>query len=246
MKGSMKIAVFDCPMGIAGDMTVAACLDAGMSFELLKKELKKLNLSGYRLSSGNTKCGAFRAKKFSVQLNRHSKHPHTSLKGIEQRIRRSTLHPKIKNRSVQIFRKLGRAEARVHGIPVQKVHFHEVGAVDSIIDIVGAAICFHHLKIKKAYVRNITVGWGIQKGSHGEMPVPVPGTYELLKGYSLTQSDHGKEMITPTGAAILSTLCKPTDKIPRVKFRSIGYGAGNRKFNGLNGFVRVGIGDSEI
>src|SRR5205085_2738556 len=127
-------------------------------------------------------------------------------------IRKSRLDAAVKKTAIQIFRNLGRAEARVHGISLQQVHFHEVGAIDSIVDIVGAAICAHALKIDKFFVRNIIVGKGVQTGDHGRMPIPVPGAYELLKGFSLQQSEHFQEMVTPTGAAILATLCEKGKK----------------------------------
>jgi pyridinium-3,5-bisthiocarboxylic acid mononucleotide nickel chelatase len=252
----MRIAIFDCPLGIAGDMTVGAFIDAGMPFELLERELGKLHLHGYDVFVKEAASGAFRGKKFSVHLDHHHEHGvshhhhgddkvhhhHTALKDIEKMIQSSKLHAKIKTLAIAIFRNLGKAESKVHGIPIQKIHFHEVGAMDSIIDIVSIAICFYHLKIEKAYVRNIVVGRGIQKGAHGKMPIPVPGAYELLKGFYLTQSEHGQEMVTPTGAAILQTLCEKSVKIPKAKIESIGYGLGDRKFDGEPGMVRIAIG----
>lgn len=238
----MRIAIFDCPLGIAGDMTVGALLDAGMSFGLLKEEIGKLKLDGYSLGLKNIRSGVFRAKKFEVKLRPHSAHHHVSLREIENKIRVSKLHSEIKQTAIAIFRTLGRAEACVHGIPVQKVHFHEVGAVDSFIDIVGTAICFHHLKIKRAYVRSIVVGRGLQSGAHGRMPIPVPGAYELLKDFWITQADYEDEMVTPTGAAILSTLCERTEKIPKIKLEVIGCGAGDRTFDGGPGLLRVSLG----
>ncbi len=229
-----RIAIFDCPLGIAGDMTVGALLDAGMPFELLKQELKNLHLTGYALALKKVRSGAFRAAKFEVKIKTHRHHHHISLREIEKQIQKSKLQPAIKQKAIAIFRNLGRAEARVHGIPIQKVRFHEVGAVDSFIDIVGTAICFHYLKIEKAYVRSIVVGRGLQQGDHGEMPVPVPGAYELLKGFWIIQSDYEQEMVTPTGAAILKTLCGQA-KIPKMKLETIGYGAGDRTFDGEHG-----------
>ena len=223
-------------------MTVGAFLDAGMSFPLLQKELQKLRVKNVRLSIREEKCGAFRGKKFSVHVKHHHKAHHTSLGEIESRIRKSKLHSRIKQCAIAMFRNLGQAEAKVHGTTIQKIHFHEVGAVDSLMDIVGAAICFYHLKIDKAFVRNITIGRGIHRGHHGRMPIPVPGTYELLKGFSLTQSSQDQEMITPTGATILKTLCSQNGKMPSLKLETIGYGAGDRWLGPTRGFVRVGLG----
>ena len=237
----MRVAIFDCPTGIAGDMTLGALLDAGMRFELLEEELAKLKLAHYRLTRRTVRCGAFRATKFSVVVPPQTHHRHTSLREIEKRIASSRLHSRIKELSVKIFRNLGRAEAKVHGVSLQKIHFHEVGAVDSILDIVGTAVCFHHLGIRQAFVRNLTVGRGVYQGSHGRMPVPVPGAYELLKGFFVTQSDHCQEMVTPTGAAILASVCRKAARIPRVKLEAIGYGAGDRKFDGERGMLRISL-----
>ncbi len=236
-----KIAILDCSLGIAGDMTVGALLDLGVPFDFLKKEIKKLKIAGYQLSLKTVRSGAFRAKKFSVHIH-YPAHHHTSLKDIEKRIRNSRLHLSVKKTAIAIFRNLGKAEARVHGIALQKVHFHEVGAVDSIVDIVGTAICFHYLGIKKAYVRSIRVGRGVQKGDHGEMPIPVPGAYELLKGFWIEQADFAHEMVTPTGAAILATLCRKTHEIPRLKIEKIGSGAGDQILGGARGYLRVALG----
>ena len=251
----VKIAVFDCAMGIAGDMTIGAFIDAGMSFDILKKEIAKLKLKDYSLGVKQVRCGAFRATKFVVDIHDHGHdhhhehghgehHHHVSLKEIEKKIGTSKLHAAIKKRAITIFRNLGRAEARVHGTGIQNIHFHEVGAMDSFIDIVGVAICMHHLGIEKAYVRSLADGRGTQHGDHGEMPVPVPGAYELLKGFWLTQTDHDKEMITPTGAAILATTCERTLRIPRMKLESIGYGAGDREYAGKRGFLRISLGSA--
>ncbi len=238
----MKIAVFDCPYGIAGDMTVGAFLDAGMPFPVLKKELAKLRLKHYRLSLREEKCGAFRAKKFSVHIRNSRLKHHTLLQEIERRIRASRLHPRIKKSAIAVFRKLGRAEAAVHGIPLGRVHFHEAGAIDSFIDIVGAAICMHHLKISRAFIRNLSVGRGLHQSHHGIMPVPVPGAYQLLKGFVLSQTAHAQEMVTPTGAALLATFTRPNGRIPKMKLESVGYGAGDRSFGGTRGYVRLSIG----
>ncbi len=238
----MKIAIFDCPKGIAGDMTVGALLDAGMPFKVLEKEIAKLKLKGYHLALKTVRSGAFRAKKFSVQIHHHPHHHHTPLKEIEKTIHTSSLNPAIKKTAISIFKNLGRAESRVHGVGLQKIHFHEAGAIDSFVDIVGTAICFHYLKIEQAYVRSLAVGRGIQQGSHGRMPIPVPGAYELLKGFYLTQADYEQEMVTPTGAAILNTFCQKTEKIPKMKLEAIGYGAGDREFDGEKGMLRISLG----
>ncbi len=227
-------------------MAVGAFLDAGMDFKVLKHELAKLNAKGWSVSLRETRSGAFRAQKFSVHIHGHSGshgHEHVSLADIGRMILTSRLHAKVKALAIRIFRMLGRAEARVHGIPIQKVHFHEVGAIDSIVDIVSAAICVHHLGIRRAFVRSLAVGRGLQRGSHGAMPIPVPGAYELLKGFWISQADYEQEMVTPTGAAILAAVCQKGSRIPAMKTKAVGYGAGDRKFGAHAGFMRVSLGD---
>ncbi len=240
----MKALIFDCPFGIAGDMVVGSLLDAGAPFGLLRQELKKLDLKGYRLSVRHVRCGAFRARKFSVHVSKQKRQA-VGFEAIRRLIEKSSLDQPVKRRAIRTFRLLGCAEAKVHGVPLSRIHFHEVGAVDSILDIVGAAVAMHSLGIDRVYVRRLAVGYGTVQGSHGIMPVPVPGTLALLKGFRVSQSNYPLELVTPTGAAILAASCRPQDKIPSLRILSTGYGAGDRRVGAHRGFLRVSVAENQ-
>ncbi len=240
----MKAAIFDAFSGIAGDMTIGAFLDAGFDFSLLKSELKKLHLSGFSVSHEKTRRGVFSGTKFTVHIKTHAHHGHTHLFEIRRLILKSRLHPDIKKISRWIFEVIGRAEAKVHGIKPEEVSFHEVGAIDSIVDIVGAAVCAHHLGIGKIFVRNLHVGQGnIKTHHHGRMMLPSPGTLELLKGFKLRHAPVDFEMVTPTGAAILAALAEKTEDLPSVDVQAIGYGAGTMEFKDRPNLLRVTLGE---
>lgn len=239
----MKTAVFDAFSGMAGDMTLGAFLDAGFDFPLLQSELKKLHLSGYSLSCEKTRRGVFAGTKFIVHIKSHAQHDHTRLFGIKRLVLKSRLHPDIKKISIRIFETLGRAEAKVHGIKPEEVSFHEVGAVDSIVDIVGTAVCLHHLGIQKIFVRNLHVGQGsIRTHHHGRMMLPSPGTLELLKGFEVHHAPIDFEMVTPTGAAILAALAEKTGDLPSVEVEAVGWGAGTMQFKDRPNLLRVTLG----
>lgn len=240
----MKAAIFDAFSGMAGDMTLGAFLDGGFDFNLLRSELKKLNVSGYSLSRVKASRGHFTGTKFDVRIRPGYFHDHTRLSEIRGLIRKSRLHPGIKKNALKIFEKLGRAEARVHGVPLEKVFFHEVGAVDSIVDIVGTAICLHHLGIEKIFVRNLHVGRGALKAHHhGRIALPSPAASELLKGFELHHAPIDHEMVTPTGAAILAALAEKTSDLPSMETRAVGYGAGTRHFKDRPNLLRVSWGE---
>ncbi len=240
----MKTAIFDAFSGMAGDMTIGAFLDAGFDFSLLQSELKKLRLSGYSVSCEKTRRGVFSGTKFVVHIKTHAHHGHRHLSEIRRLILKSRLHPGIKKISRRIFETLGRAEAKVHGIKPEEVSFHEVGAIDSIVDIVGAAVCVHHLGIGKIFVRNLHVGQGnVRTHHHGRMMLPSPGTLELLKGFKVQHAPIDFEMVTPTGAAILSALAEKTEDLPSVGVQAIGYGAGTMEFKDRPNLLRVTLGE---
>lgn len=240
----MKAAIFDAFSGMAGDMTLGAFLDAGFDFSLLKEELKKTGLPGFSLSRAKVRRGHFAGTKLNVRIRPAHSHEHTSLSKIRGLIRKSRLHPGIKKNALKIFKKVGRAEAKVHGVSLEKVSFHEVGAVDSIVDIVGTAICLHHLGIEKIFVRNLHVGLGALKTHHhGRMVLPSPATLELLKGFELHHAPIDHEMVTPTGAAILGALAEKTNKFPSMEVRAVGYGAGTRDFKDRPNLLRVSWGE---
>ena len=179
----MNILYFDCQAGISGDMTVGALLDLGVPLEHLHHELAKLPLGhdSYILSASHTERQHLPALKFDVEVHDHHTHRHYA--GIDAMIAGSTLSEPVKGKARRIFRRLAEAEAHVHGVAVEDVHFHEVGAVDSIVDIVGTALCLEYLKVEQVYASAVPLGSGFVETAHGRLPVPAPATAELLKGY---------------------------------------------------------------
>lgn len=241
----MKAAIFDAFSGMAGDMTLGAFLDAGFDFSLLKSELKKLGLRGYSLTSEKTRRGVFSGTKFTVHIKHSLRHGHTHLSEIRRLILKSRLHPNIKKISIRIFETLGRAEAKVHGLQLEKISFHEVGAIDSIVDIVGTAVCVHHLGLGRIFVRNLHVGGGsLRTHHHGRMILPTPGASELLKGFEVSHAPIDFEMVTPTGAAILAALAEKTGDLPCLEIQAIGYGAGTMEFKDRPNLLRVTLGET--
>jgi hypothetical protein len=236
----MKIAYFDCQSGISGNMILGALLNAGFPLSYLKTELKKLLVSRYSLLVTNKKTSTY----FNVKT-KEEKHPRC-LKDIIRIIKQSKLSSKIKKKSIQIFENLAEAESIVHGIPINKVHFHEIGAVDAIIDIVGAVIGLEYLGIEEIYSSPINTGSGKVKTTHGLLPVPAPATLEILKGVPIYDSGIKKELTTPTGASIIKTLAKGFGPLPRIKVSTIGIGAGSHDLLEQPNILRVIIGEKEI
>jgi len=238
----MTLVYFDCYAGISGDMIVGALLDLGFDLEVLKSQLAALKLDGYTLGSQRVERGAISASKFDVNLDQ-TPQPKRSLADIRSIIIESTLSELTKQRSIATFERLAVAEAEVHGTTVDKVHFHEVGAVDSIVDIVGAMIGFEHLKVDKFLCSSLRVGSGTVQTDHGALPVPAPATLNLLKGVPIYAGDIKGEFVTPTGAAIISTLCSEFGPLPAVRVEKVGYGAGSRNPKGFSNALRVLIGE---
>ncbi len=238
----MKIAYLDCFSGIAGDMLVGALLDAGLPFETLNSEIAKLGLKEVTLSAEPCKRKGITGTDFKVAVGHD--HHHRSLTTIETIINESTLDDPIKQTAIRIFRRLGGAEAGVHGVDIEKVHFHEVGALDAIVDIVGAAIGFHHLGIDRVVCSPINVGSGTVKAAHGVMPVPAPATATLLTGVPTYVDGPAMELTTPTGAAIAVTMSASFGSMPAMAVSSIGYGAGDNDLQDRANVLRVLIGEA--
>ncbi len=238
----MRIAYFDCFSGIAGDMILGALLDSGLKIDDLKKELRKLSLRGYEIKVSKTNKMGIKGTKFEVKVPKEK--THRNLKDIFKIIDKSSLDEKIKNDSKKIFKRLAKAEALVHGIDIDKIHFHEVGSVDAIIDIVGAVIGLNILKVDKIYSSPLSLGRGFVKFSHGKFPVPAPATLELCKNIPVRFPDIEGELVTPTGAAIITTLAEFS---PRLDFKveNIGYGAGSMDLKEIPNLLRVIIGHKE-
>ncbi len=235
------IAYFDCFSGISGDMIVGAFLDAGVPFEWLRDELVKLPLKGYQLGVEDVKRGGIGGKKFQVEVKEEQ--IERRLGDIRKILENSALSHDVKVHSIKIFERLAEAEARVHRVRVDDIHFHEVGGVDSVIDIVAASLSLSFLKIKEVYASEIPVSHGSISSSHGILPLPAPATIELLKDVPVYQSSTTGEMVTPTGAAFLAAVCKGFGLIRPMRLKSIGYGAGARHNEGLPNLLRVMIGE---
>jgi pyridinium-3,5-bisthiocarboxylic acid mononucleotide nickel chelatase len=244
----MKIAYFDCFSGASGDMILGALIDAGASRKKLIEELKKLNLDNYELDSKKVLRSSITGTKFDVLIKKdiaHDEHHRRrTLKDISRLINQSSLSESVKRGSIRIFEKLADAEAKIHNTLPEEVHFHEVGAIDSIIDIVGAVIAFHDLKIEKIYFSPIRTGTGFVKCEHGQFPVPAPATVELLKGHHVINTNIQQELTTPTGAAILTTLGTNVDMCPETTLLQTGYGAGSHEIPEIPNLLRVMIGET--
>ncbi len=236
----MKICYFDPFSGISGDMTVGALLDAGAEWNSLEAALRSLDL-GATFRVEKTKRKGMAASKFSVEFTEQKKHRH--LPHIEKIICGANLTARARDNALAVFRRLGEAEAKSHSTPVEKVHFHEVGAVDSISDVVGACVGLDLLGIDEIYCSRINVGSGTVNTEHGILPVPAPATAELLKDFSVYSAGPESELTTPTGAAILTALAPGTRPLPSVRVLSQGFGAGDKDFPQQANVLRVLIGE---
>ncbi len=243
MNADSKIAYFDCFSGISGDMIIGALLDAGAEFHRLKAELAKLPLSDYELHTQKISKQHITATKFDVVDKGQTAYRH--LKDLNAIVEDSNLPEEIQKRAKNIFLRIAQAEARIHGQPIEKIHFHEIGAVDTIVDVVGALICLKLLKIDKVFCSKINVGSGFVEFSHGKFPVPAPATAELLKGVPIYSSDIQMELTTPTGAAIITEIASGFGELPVMVPETIGYGAGERDLSQPN-VLRVFVGHQEI
>lgn len=242
----MRILYLDCFNGISGDMFLAALIDAGLPIRRLRAELAKLRIAGYDISSGKKTVSAhLTARTFTVVP--HSRHSHCrSPKEIARIIKGSRLSAGVKRDALAIFGRLSEAEAVCHGSRHGEVHFHEIGDIDSIVDIVGAAIGVGLLRVSRVYASNITLGRGVVKTRAGDIPVPSPAALYLLKGLEVTFSEIGNETVTPTGAAILSALAKPAAGMPQMKIESVGCGAGKAVIPERPNMLRAVIGEAEV
>jgi len=237
----MKLCYFDAFSGIAGDMTVAALIDAGAAFEPLAEALGSLG-TGATFRVEKVKRAGIAATRFIVEGGEQRAHRH--LPHILRMIDAGALPDKVKENSAAVFRKLGEAEARVHGVPIEKVHFHEVGAADSISDIVGAAMGLSLLGIDEVHCSPVNVGGGTVATEHGLLPVPAPATAALLEGRPAYSLGPQVELTTPTGAAIVATLAASFGPMPAMRVSGSGYGAGTKEFKEQANVLRVMVGES--
>ncbi len=237
----MKILYFDAFAGISGDMTVGAFLALGLPLEQLQQELGRLPLTGYTITATPRQVSALSATKFDVQVAVNG-HAHRAFRDIKAMLEQSGLQPAVQRVALAIFTKLAEAEGRVHGVAPDDVEFHEVGAVDSIIDIVATAIGHTFFGIETAYVSSLPLGSGLVQTQHGPLPVPGPATVELLRGFTTRAGDGEGELVTPTGAAILATLAV-TDPVPEMRILAAGYGAGQRVLRDRPNVLRLVLGE---
>ena len=240
----MKTAYLDCFSGISGDMFIGALLDAGLSFEELKKALATLPIDGYSLEEKKEMKKGLTATRFIVSLNK-TEHAHRGFNDIKEIIRDGDLSTDVKERSLRIFELIAREEGRIHNVSPDKVHFHEVGAVDSILDIVGVSFGIEFLGIGSVFSSRLPLGSGFTESGHGRIPIPAPATIALLKGVPVYDSGLEFEMITPTGAAIVKDLACSFGRMPGMTVESIGYGAGSRDLPDRPNLLRIMIGEEK-
>jgi len=253
----MRVAYFDCFAGASGDMTLGALVDAGADPEALRKALAGLGLGReFELRFERVRKGALAATKARVDVlsgpahaplyvsAKDHAHPGRHLGDVLGIVARGGLAPAARERAEAIFRRLAEAEAAVHGTTTDHVHFHEVGAVDAIVDVCGAVVGLDLLGIEAVHVSELTLGRGVVRSAHGELPAPAPAVLELCKGAPTRTRDVGHELLTPTGAAILTTLAKGYGAAPDLVLGAIGYGAGDADFEGFPNVLRVLVGET--
>jgi len=239
----MRTLYFDCFAGASGDMILGALVGAGASEKALIEQLGLLNVEGFQLEVQTVDRSGLSASFARVQT-RHEHH-HRHLSDIRKIILNSDLGTSVKERAFAIFTRLAEAEAYVHNEPVDHVHFHEVGALDAIVDVVGAAICFELLEIERFISSPLHVGSGMVEMAHGKFPVPPPAVTELLKGVPFYSGDIKGELLTPTGAAIITSVCEQYGPIPQMIIEQSGYGAGSREYKNFPNVLRVLVGETD-
>jgi uncharacterized protein (TIGR00299 family) protein len=240
----MRAVYFDCFAGVSGDMIIGAQLDLGVDLESVEQQLSSLGLDGYQIKSRRVERSGISAAKFDVEVNQAAQ-PARTLADIRSIIVGSIATDHVKDQATLVFERLADAEARVHGTTPEKIHFHEVGAVDSIIDIVGAMIGFELLGVERFFCSPLRLGSGSVDSQHGRLPIPAPATADLLRGAPVYAGELEGEFVTPTGAAIVATLCEEFGPIPLMKVARVGYGAGSRDPKGFPNALRLMIGELE-
>ncbi len=239
----MRIAYFDCFSGASGDMILGALIDAGLSPQRLRQELKKLRIPTVHLKAERVLKGGLAATQVTV-AGRNEKRSHRNLKEILRIVERSGVEADVKEKSKEIFERIASVEGKIHRMPMEEIHFHELGGLDSIVDIVGSVWGIRQLGIEKIYVSKVNVGGGFVKCEHGILPVPAPATLSLMEGRPIYSSGVDRELFTPTGAAILTTLGSEFGSMPLINVERIGHGAGRDELPHPN-LLRLIIGTSE-
>jgi uncharacterized protein (TIGR00299 family) protein len=239
----MKIAYFDCFSGISGDMILGAFIDLGLDPNKLTALLSKMHLGGYKLSVSKEKRGSITGTRLHIQVE-EDKQPHRSMAQIREIIAESKLPGQVKETSLAILKRLARVEGNLHQQSPEHVHFHEIGAVDSIVDMVGACIGLHLLDIKKVVASPLPLGRGFVQCQHGMLPLPAPATLALLENTPVYDSGQQRELVTPTGAAILTTICSQYGGFPTMSIAKVGYGVGRHPEDHPPNLLRVVLGQT--
>ena len=237
----MKIAYFDCFSGISGDMILGALIDAGLDFSALKDALAKLRVPGFELERKKVERHHIVGTKLEV-ITGHE-HAHRGLTDIIAILDGSDISVSAKTKAKSIFTRLAEAEAKVHGTTPDEIHFHEVGAIDAIVDIVGAVIGIELLGVEQVFASTLRLGTGVTQAAHGVIPIPAPATVELIKNVPVARTDIPAELVTPTGAAIITTLASGFGSAPVFQPEAVGYGAGGRDLSEVPNLLRVCIGE---
>lgn len=238
----MDILYIDPIAGASGDMFLGALVDLGVDFEALREQLRSLDVAGFDLRRSDTKRHTIAATKVDVVVE-DVPHPHRHLKDLLAIVDRAPLDSSVKEKSAAALTRLAEAESRVHRMPIEKVHLHEVGGLDCLVDVVGTVIGIEMLGVERVLSGPVSVGAGFQKCAHGTMPVPVPGALGILEGFPIRRTDFPYEMTTPTGAALLVTLTEPTTDPLVFTPRRTGYGAGTRDTPHVANLLRIVRGD---
>lgn len=240
----MKILYLDAFAGISGDMMVGALLALGLPLDQLKQELSRLPLSGYSITATPRQVSGISAIKFDVHAAA-TPHPHRAFRDIRAMLDGSTLTPTVKQSAIDMFTKLAEAEGRIHSVQPDAVEFHEIGAIDSIVDIVASAIGLTWLAAERVYVSPLPLGSGVVRTQHGPLPVPAPATVELLRGFVTRAGDGEGELVTPTGAAIVASVARP-EAVPVMRIDASGYGAGQRTLKDRPNLLRAIAGECGV
>jgi len=238
----MKIAYLDCFSGVSGDMLVGALIDAGLPFDWLRSRLAGLAIGGYELEARREGRNHIHGTRFLVHTGHE--HAHRSIVDIRQIMEGSDLSPWSRTKVIEIFESIARVEGRIHACPAEEIHFHEIGAVDSIVDIVGAVLGVEKLGIEQLYASPLPLGGGFVETQHGRIPLPAPASVELLKGIPVRGTESTEELVTPTGAGLVKGLVKTYGAMPSMVVEGAGYGVGSRNLPDRPNLLRIVIGQS--
>jgi len=236
-----QLAYLDCSSGVSGDMLVSALLDTGLPFDWLRSELRKVSVGAYEIGVQRVLRSGLAGTHLTFDIPQEQ--PHRHLHQIEELLAKSDLPESVRARACRIFNRLAEVEGRLHDMPPSKVHFHEVGAVDAILDIVGTCLGLERLGIQELICSPLNLGSGRVEAAHGSLPVPAPATVELLLGIPVYSSGVDAEVVTPTGAAIVAEVASEFGPIPPMKIDRVGYGAGSREIKGHPNLLRLFLGE---